>query len=177
MFKLVADLLSPVLNAPYVLRVRRNHGLEHGTVHMLNRQKYILSGISSLTGFVLIGDVPTEKVQKAADEALRRFRKGERALAIHPNCGTNLVTSVLLTTFIGAAGFAGTTRRQAWERFGMVALLMMGAALYSLPLGLKLQEHFTTSGDMGDLEVVRVTRSEVPLPGGRRLVLHNVITH
>jgi hypothetical protein len=175
MFGTIAALLSPLLNFEPVLRIRRNHGLEHGTVHVLNRQRYTLSGISSSTGFLIIGDVPTERVTKAVEEALKRFGKGEAALAVHPNCGTNLVTSGVLMTCIGALGFVGTTRRQAWERFSIVLFGMTLAAMYSLPLGMAIQKHFTTSGDMGDLELVHVGRYEFSL-AGRQVVIHNVLT-
>ncbi len=175
MFAIIASLLSPILNVAPVLRVRRNHGLEHGTVHVLNRQRYTLSGISNSTGFLLIGDVPTERVSKAVEEALRRFDKGEQSLAVHPHCGTNLVTSGVLMTCIGALGFVGTTRRQAWERFSIVLFGMTLAAMYSLPLGMAIQKHFTTSGDMGDMELVHVGRHELSL-GSRKIVIHNVWT-
>lgn len=175
MFKFLAVLLAPVLNFSPVLQVRRNHGLEHGTVHMLNRQRYTLSGISSSMGFLLVGDVPTEKVTRAVEEALRRFGKGEKTLAVHPNCGTNLVVTGLLMTGIGALGFVGTSRRQAWERFSTVMAVTTLAAMVSLPLGMKIQEHFTTSGDMGDLALVNVERHELTL-GNRKLVIHSVET-
>jgi hypothetical protein len=176
MLSTVAGLLSPILNFPYVLRVRRNHGLEHATIHVLNRQRYLLSGRAGGSGFVVVGDVPTEKVTKAVQEALRRFRAGESALAVHPNCGTNLVTSGIVMTTIGALGFTGTNRRNAWERFPIVLVAMIGAVLYSLPLGMVIQKHFTTSGEMGDLELVAVTRREIRNPFGRKVIIHTVTT-
>jgi hypothetical protein len=54
MLSTVARLLSPILNFSYVLRVRRNHGLEHGTIHVLNRQRYLLSGRAGGSGFVVV---------------------------------------------------------------------------------------------------------------------------
>lgn len=173
MLKLLALLLAPILNFSPVLRVRRNHGLEHGTVHMLNRQRYVLSGISTGDGFLLLGDVPTDKVTRAVEEALRRFAKGEKNLAVHPNCGTNLVVSGTLMTTIGALGFVGTTKRQAWERFSLVMMGMTLAGMVSLPLGLKVQEYITTSGEMGDLQLRHVGRHEVRL-GKRTLVVHHI---
>ncbi|MFQ3648152.1 MAG: DUF6391 domain-containing protein [Anaerolineae bacterium] len=175
MMKTLAKAASPVLNSPLVLRLRRNHGLEHGTIHMLNRQRFVLSGISTLSGFVLVGDVPTEKVSKAAEEALRRFGRGEAGLAVHPNCGTNLVVTAALMASIGAVGFVGASPRQAWERFSLVLLAMLFAAMFSLPMGLSVQRHFTTTGDMGDLELLGVQRRELRVRG-RKIVLHQVKT-
>lgn len=177
MFATIAWLLSPVLLFPPIRAVRRNHGMEHGTVHLLNRQRYTLSGVASLTGFTLIGDVPTEKITKAAEDALKRFHKGEATLAVHPQCGTNLATGAFLMTLVGALGFSGTTRLQARERFSSVMLLMLLASIVSLPLGMRIQQYFTTTADMGTLEVIGVTRREVTLPNGRRLVIHHISTH
>lgn len=175
LIKAFARTAAPLLNNPLVLRLRRNHGLEHGTIHLLNRQRYTLSGISTLSGFVLVGDVPTEKVTKAAEEALRRFGRGEAGLAIHPNCGTNLMVTAGLMTAIGAAGFIGTTPRQAWERLSLVLFFMLLAAMFSLPLGLAVQQHITTTGDMGDLELLGISRREIRLRK-HKIVLHHVKT-
>jgi hypothetical protein len=171
----LAKAAAPVLNAPLILRLRRNHGLEHGTIHLLNRQRFTLSGVSMLSGFVLVGDVPTDKVTRAVEEALRRFQRGESGLALHPNCGTNLVVTAALMASIGAVGFVGTTARQAWERFSVVLAAMLLTAAFSLPLGLTVQRYFTTTADMGDLELLHVARREMRLRG-RKIVLHYVRT-
>lgn len=176
LMKSIAEAMNPILKSKTVLAVRRNHGLEHGTIHMLNRQKYTLSGRSNSAGFVLYGDVPTEKVERAVEEALSRFRRGEAQWAVHPNCGTNLVTTGLVTTTIAALGFAGSNRKRAWDRFPFVMVFMMIASLYSLPLGMSLQEYFTTSGDMGQLDVVNISKREVTLPMGRKAIIHEVLT-
>ncbi|MCU0512616.1 MAG: DUF6391 domain-containing protein [Anaerolineae bacterium] len=171
-----ARWLAPLLNLPPLRRIRRNHALEHATIHLLNRQRYTLSGHSSENGFVIVGDVPTARLESAVKEALRRLRGGERHLAIHPNCGTNLVTTALLTTTIGAAGFIGSPRRTALDRFPYVMLLVMLALLYGPRLGTALQQHITTDGDPGDMEYIGLERSELRLPLVGRLVLHHVTT-
>lgn len=173
----LAKLLSPLLENPFIKRIRRNHGLEHATIHLLNRQNYILSGRASVSGYIVVGDVASEKIESAARDALARLKRGQKQLAIHPNCGTNLVTTGLMTTSIGALGFMGTSRRSAWGRFPLIMILMMGAALYSLPVGMTVQEHITTTGDMGDLEIVGVKKSEMRLPFQKKpLVIHQIIT-
>lgn len=172
-----ARLLRPLLDAPYVRRTRRNHGLEHATIHMLNRQNYRLSGRSFDSGFVLLGDVPTEKVEAAVHEALRRMRRGEHGLALHPNCGTNLATTGLLATVVGAAGFGGRGLRTVFDRFSLVMVLMMGVVLLAQPLGMSLQRHITTEGDPGDLEVTGVSRQQMQFPfGGPPLIIHRIET-
>lgn len=175
-FATIARLMQPIFSIPAIRRVRRNHAFEHATIHMLNRQRYTLSGNANVSGFMVVGDVPTAKVESAAHEALRRLRGGERQLALHPNCGTNLVTSGLLTTTIAALGFMGTTRRSAWERFPVVMLVMMVALLYAQPLGMAVQQHLTTDGDPGDLELISVTRREQVVPLLGTVVIHEVRT-
>ena len=101
----LAECAEPLTRHPYILRVRRNHGLEHATIHLLNRQNYQLSGRSSDSGFILLGDVPTDKVESAVQEAITRMKAGEHKLAIHPNCGTNLVTTGFLATAVGFSRF------------------------------------------------------------------------
>ena len=176
-FQQLAQRAEPLLLHPYILRVRRNHGLEHATIHILGRQGYRLSGRSDGDGFVLLGDAPTELVEKAATEALERMQAGERGLAVHPNCGTNLVTAAGLTTALGFAGFAGQSWRRAWRRFNMVMTLMMLVLLFAPALGSALQRHFTTSGDMDGVQILSVKRHDWNLPwSGARLVTHRVAT-
>lgn len=177
MLKQLAQLARPILNAPLILETRRNHGLEHATIHVLSRGRYRLSGRSDERGFVLIGQVPTPAVESAVREALRRMKGGEHRLAVHPNCGTNLVTAGVLTGVIGALGVGGTTRRGAFQRLPWIMPLLMIAILYSVPLGMALQTHFTTEGDPGDMELVSVKRWEFKLPfWSKSLVIHRVHT-
>lgn len=177
MMEQLAANARPVLEFPYIRRTRRNHGLEHATIHILGNKKYRLSGRSDDHGFVLLGDVPTDAVEAAAAEALRRMKGGEHNLAVHPNCGTNLVTTGLLTSVIALLGFGGRSRSEGWNRLPLVMTAMMGTILYSQPLGMSLQKHFTTEGDPGDLEIVRITRSEVNLPlSDGPLTVHRVET-
>lgn len=178
MLEQLADLSRPVLNLPYVRRTRRNHGLEHATIHLLSKQQYRLSGRSTDSGFVVLGEVPTEAVEHAVREALRRMRGGEHNLAVHPNCGTNLVTTSLLASLVGLVTLSGASRRDSFNRLPLVIVLMMAVVLYSQPLGLALQKHFTTDGDPADLEVLGISRGELKLPfGAGRITLHRVETH
>ncbi len=173
----LAELAEPVTRHPTILRVRRNHGLEHATIHILNRHKYILSGRSSESGFILLGEAPTEQVESAVNEALARMKAGEHKLALHPNCGTNLVTTGFLATALAFIGFAGRSLRQSWARFPNMMVAMMAAVFISTPLGMSVQKHFTTEGDLGEMELVSVRRETKTLPfNGQRVTLHRVVT-
>lgn len=180
MIKRFATFATPVLESTAVRRTRRNHGLEHATIHLLSRrvQGLKMSGRSDVTGFVLLGDAPTDVIEKAVHDALERMRGGEHKLAIHPNCGTNLVTTGTLTTLAAMAGLgARADRRAMGDRFSLALVMVMGALLVSPPIGMSLQEHITTKGDPGDLEIVSVTRREMRLPFlSKPMTVHRVNT-
>jgi uncharacterized protein YqhQ len=181
MIQFLALLATPFLNFPLIRRVRRNHGLEHATIHVLSRNVKNLSmaGRSTVTGFYLYGNVTTEEVELAVREALSRMRKGEHGLAIHPNCGTGLVTAGLLTsvaTLVGTTGMKGGFVERL-SRLPTVILLSTLSLILSQPLGLALQQHFTTLGDPGSLEVAHISRSEFPIPlAGQRMTVNFIHT-
>lgn len=160
-------------------RTRRNHGLEHATIHVLSRRvkKLRMAGRSDSGGFFLWGDVPTETIEAAAREALRRMKAGEHELAVHPNCGTNLVTTSFLATVAAMLGFTGSRGKDAWNRMPWVMGLILGSLVVSQPLGMSLQRYFTTDGDPADLVIERIERSEQALlPGRPPTVVHRVTT-
>ncbi len=176
----IPEPLAGLLKAPYIRRVRRNHALEHATIHVLSRRVSGLrmAGRSDAGGFVLIGEnVPTEQVVRAVSDALARLRRGERNLAIHPNCGTNLVTTGYLTSFTAWMVTQGSNRRgeSFGERLPVLMLSMIGAVLVSKPLGTWLQRHVTTDGDPADTEVMRIDRRETNW-FGRQVVIYRVDT-
>jgi len=180
MIKTLAYLLSPLLKLPPIRRIRRNHALEHATVHMLSRRikQLSVSGNASLNGFLLYGNVDTALVQEAAEEALRRMQVGESQWAVHPNCGTMLVTSGVMTSLAAVAGLMGVqnTPRATLDRLPTVILLSIVALISSQPVGLSVQKHITTCGEMGDLALLSVTRHEVRLPIGGKAILHRIQT-
>lgn len=152
--------LGPYLDIPVIRRIRRNHGLEHATIHMLQRSVPNLRvvGRSDAGGFWLIGNAPTEAVERSLYQALDRMQHGEHELAIHPNCGTNLVAVAGLGTLATLAALFGVRRDRdgIWGRIPLIALGIMLAVVFGGPLGLILQRHVTTLGDPADLEVLAI---------------------
>jgi len=179
MLEQLAIMARPVLDLPLIRRTRRNHGLEHATIHVLSAKTKNLrmAGRSTDSGFYLFGDAPTDQIEASAREALRRMQGGEHSLAIHPNCGTNLVTAGVLTSVAAMVGLGGSNRRDSFERLPVVMLLMMVAVLFAQPLGMSLQKHFTTDGDPADLEILNITRSTMTLPlSDGPMTVHTVAT-
>lgn len=163
-----------VLDVSLLSRLRRNHGLEHATLNLLSPlfPYRPLAGISTPDGFFIFGAVPTDNLREAVFQALERMNNGERRLAIHDHCGTNLVASGLVAGFLAWLGMAGArSRRGKAERLPLVIGLATLGFFVSQPLGPLLQERLTTSGDPEGLTVVDI----FPVQFGR-LVLHRVIT-
>ncbi|MCH7663784.1 MAG: hypothetical protein IH859_07945 [Chloroflexi bacterium] len=171
----MASYLTALLNTTILSRIRRNHGLEHATIHVLAKQVsgIALAGHSDSGGFWLIGDVSTEQVSAAVNEALQRLRAGESQLAIHPNCGTNFVTSGVATGIAGAFAMlgAGPRGRDKLERLPLAAMLATLALIVSKPLGFRIQQRITTSGIPGNLEILEI----IPSRRGR-LTAHRIVT-
>jgi hypothetical protein len=163
------------LDRGLISRVRRNHGLEHATLHVLTEgfPGRPLAGHSDVGGFWIIGELETPDVISAAEEALARLQAGERRLAVHPSCGTNFATAgVLAGLAAGAAMFgAGRKLRTNIERLPAAIMLATLALVVAQPLGLLVQERFTTSGEPGSLQVVEVKRVQ-----NSRLPVHRVAT-
>jgi hypothetical protein len=163
-----------VLDTQIFSRLRRNHGLEHATITILSlRFPYRpLAGYSFPGGFILIGDVPTEHVREAVTEALTRMNNGERSLAVHPNCGTNYVVSGAVVGALTWLGMAGAkNKRDKVERLPLLIALAILGFIFSQPLGPKIQERITTSGDPRGMTIVSIFPYQF-----WRFPLHRIIT-
>jgi hypothetical protein len=152
---------QPLLEIPFFSRVRRNHGLEHATLHVLadRHPGQSMAGHSDFAGFWIVGDLEIEDVQTAVDEALARLNAGENKLAIHENCGTNFATAGVLAggaAFIAMTG-AGKGLRDKLERLPLAMTLATVALILAQPLGLAVQENVTTSGRTRGMRVVKIT--------------------
>lgn len=166
-----------LLDSPIVQKVRRNHGLEHATIHILSRTNDRLSmvGRSDWGGFTLYGSVDTAEVRDAANEALRRLQAGESNLAVHPRCGTVLAVTGLMT---GLAAFlamgldtSDSNKRFRWAVFPIAVMAATLAAIVAQPLGLLVQEKYTVTGEPGNLEI-----KSIRLESNNGMIVHRVET-
>lgn len=159
-----------------IVNIRRNHGLEHATIHVLNEKYPQLSmvGRSDMGGFTLYGQVDTGQVTYASHEALKRLRAGQTELAVHPRCGTIIATTGIMTgmaAFLAVSITGRPRQRFRWATIPEAILASTFAALAAQPLGLLLQEHFTVTGRPGNLEISNITRST-----NNSLVIHRITT-
>lgn len=159
-----------ILDLPYILETRRNHALEHATLHMLARSnKGRMAGHSNPTGFFLLGNFSTTDVWVNTTEALERLREGESGLAIHAGCGTNFATTALL-----AGTFSWSVLRLAKSTLTRLLLLPIAVTaavvgvLIARPLGPLLQQRYTTEANLGSMQIIDI----IPIRKG----VHRVIT-
>ncbi len=141
----------------FLEKVRRNHGIEHATVHVLSESHPNLSlvGRADGNGFAIIGDVNPEELATAAQEALQRMKNGQGDLAVHPRCGTQLVTLGALTA---CAAFFALGRRPRFSKLPDAMIATTLAAFVAPMVGMQLQKHVTTSPNVFDANFVAVTR-------------------
>jgi hypothetical protein len=160
-----------ILDLPPFLATRRNHAVEHATLKILAR-KYNdknLAGHSNPTGFFLFGDMSTEDIRRSIGEAMTRLRAGEHDLAIHPGCGTNLATSMVLPASFAWIPFQ-STRSLRWRLLLVPVALVFALFGYFLskPVGPWLQRNVTTQAELGNLQLVQI----IPVRKG----VHRIIT-
>ncbi|MGD9100463.1 MAG: DUF6391 domain-containing protein [Anaerolineae bacterium] len=143
-----------LLNLSLIVRLRRNHALEHATMHVLAERGHSrgIVGRSTFGGYYLYGNLDTEMVSEAAQEALARLRAGKRHLAIHPNCGTNLVTAGSMAGLATFAVLSGGKKRRL-DLLPNALLAAITALFLAQPMGPLIQARVTTLSDVGGLTI------------------------
>jgi len=103
------QLFDEILEKEPLSSVRKNHALEHATLHVLDEKvtKRQMAGFSDAGGFWIIGDVTTKVLRESAKQALERLQEGEHELAMHANCGSNMLVSGLFAGGLAWLGMAG----------------------------------------------------------------------
>src|SRR5512139_1400014 len=138
--------------------LRQHHAIEHATVTLLGQRVPGAPVVarSDLLGFMVYGDVDTATLQATAEEALARLQAGETNLAVHPNCGTNLVTAGVLSGLAAFAAGSGRSR-SLWDRVPSAILGATVALMVAGPIGRWVQARVTTSGQVRGLQIESVT--------------------
>lgn len=155
-------------------RIRRNHATEHATIHVLTSwlPHVSPSGRADHRGFFLYGDVPTDAVREAANEAVKRLQAGEAHLAVHPRCGTNLVVAGLLAGLSSMVASIGRPR-SLLDRLPRMVLATTLAVLAAQPLGPMIQEKVTTSPELEGVAVGDITRGKMGSMTVHRVLLED----
>ncbi len=155
---------------PFIRRTRQHHAIEHATISILTRRDpgRRLVARSDPGGFQILGVVGLEDLRDAVEEALHRLQAGEADLAIHPNCGTNIVTAGTIAGLVGVMVTAGP-RRRWWDQLPLALLATTFALLAAQPLGHLAQARITTLADVGEVRLSQIERR-----GWRDMPLHRV---
>jgi hypothetical protein len=149
-----------ILETPPFSTIRRNHGIEHATVHVLTEHhpNVQLVGRADTHGFNIYGDVRTDWLESAAAKALERMQNGAGHLAVHPRCGTNLVVLGVLTA---VAAILALGRKPSLKKIPDAILATTLAGFVAQPVGLKLQEYVTTSPDVMGARIVGIQQKQM----------------
>lgn len=147
-----------------ICQLRKNHALEHASIHVLETKhtKKSISGYSIHNGFWLMGQLTIQEIQEAVDVAIARLQNGEKKLAIHPGCGTNLAVTGFCTAFGAMLVMSGAnSAKKRINRFPELAAMSSLMVSLSRPLGFTAQKYVTTDPNVSDLHVTGINAGEM----------------
>jgi len=142
-------------------QTRRNHALEHGTIHFLRKhygRRYKLTGRSEERGFRVAGAKTAADIQRAFRELLQHLRAGDHAVVVARGCGSNMVTAqasgvVLMALLsLGIVLFSPSLLMVAAAVLAILAIAM----LVRYPLGMWLQRRRFLLVDFEDASILSV---------------------
>lgn len=139
--------------------IRKNHAMEHASIHILTKShpNIAFAGYSLIKGFWIYGQTELQDIQKAVEMAQARLKNGERQLAVHPNCGTNIAVTGLCTAASSSlALMAESDEDSSFSRFSALTSAGLIGALIGRPLGPAVQKHITTDANVADLSIVGI---------------------
>jgi hypothetical protein len=151
------------MNNP-ISSIRKHHAIEHASLSII-QAKYPslhLAGYSDSLGFWIVGQVETDKIIAAVDEAISRLRAGEKGLAVHPNCGTNFAAAGMVAgslAWLGTIG-SGKSFKRHLDRWPLVISLVTLGMIAAQPLGPYLQAHYTTDANVGNMKIKEIVISK-----------------
>jgi hypothetical protein len=142
-------------------RLRHNHALEHATINLAS-QRYPgiqVVGFSDPMGFSLYTALSTDKIAPLVREGLTMLKAGHGQLALHDNCGTNVVVTATLTTLATLLGLGRRTKRplRRLVRRLPYAVLLNALALFAAPSAAHwVQSKVTTDPHLEHVEIAGV---------------------
>jgi hypothetical protein len=153
-----------IMNLNPIQNIRRHHAVEHASLSIIQSKipAIHLAGYSDPQGFWVVGEVDTDKLLAAVDEAITRLQAGEKSLAIHPNCGTNFAATGLVAGSLAWLGMVGINQsfKKQLDRWPMVITLVTFGLIASQPLGPYLQANYTTDANIGPMKVKEIVISK-----------------
>lgn len=149
-------------------RFRRNHAIEHATMHLLARYSRPLRLVarSDWDGYSIYGHIDTETLARATHEGLRALQAGHAELAVHPRCGTGLAAHVLLAGATYGLVSAAHKNKAKGAAPLLAPIMIAVVAAFGQPLSRAAQAHLFTSSSLQGARIVavhRYTRGGVPV--------------
>jgi len=141
-------------------RLRKNHAIEHATLHLLDRgsSRPRLAARSDWQGISFYGQVDAPTLERAIRAAISALSHGEARLAVHPRCGSipSVAGLLSLLALLGVHPASGDGHRLG--SWASTALAVSSAVLLARPLGEALQARVLTDPQPAGarLEVLRV---------------------
>lgn len=139
-------------------RIRRNHAIEHATMHMLSRAGVAtrLAARSDWRGMTFYGDVDSATLRRAITDGFVALETGHRGLAVHPRCGSMVSVPFLLGLVTVWLAQSGQRRGASLSRALLTLAGIASATLLARPLGESVQAHVLTSADTADARLVTI---------------------
>lgn len=156
---LVACLNLPLVGAAFRAfrvdqRVKRNHALEHATIHCLAAKSgRRFSGRAAPNGFRIRGRASRAEITAAFNLVRDAVTRGDPLPCVTPRCGSNLVTAyalsmtLLLFVAIWILAFAPPLATRA----GALVFVVMTFALLRHPIGNAIQRRFFLAEDFTEV--------------------------
>ena len=141
-------------------RIRRNHAIEHATLHMLARStaRVRLLGQSDAGGITFYGDADDAQLRQALDQGLRALQAGAAELAVHPRCGSGVTVTGLLALVPAWVLLTELERRRPSLRVPLALLGLVSAAVLAPPLALTAQACVFTEAEVASARILSLTR-------------------
>ena len=180
-------LVLAILNLPLVAqvfqlfrmdsRIRRNHALEHATIHFLwATGKRGVGGRAAPHGFRVSGHASPAEIRKAFDQVRELIRTGRPLPHVSRHCGSNQVTALalgILMLFVVVA-ISLVLRPPLWVRALALAGVVLAFVLLRHAAGNRIQARFFMATDFGDAIIRSITK--VKAEDTERSPVHDVQT-
>jgi hypothetical protein len=115
-----------------------------------------MGGFAEADGFHIQGVARPELVLAAAREGLERLQAGEWRLALHPRCGTNIVSGQLIAALTFVLLLVVMPQINFFSLLLAMFVAIIAARSLAQPVGLFFQRHLTTSTDVQGMHVDRL---------------------
>ena len=181
-------LLFGVVNVPFVvgafrafrldLATRRNHALEHATIHYLEAGGgKRLSGRAAVNGFRVIGRSSAPEIKSAFEHVRRVVREGGQLPYVSRRCGSNVVTALglVLVLLLGVASVSVVLRPPLAIRASGLTSVVLLFFFMRHGIGNLIQRRFFMTIDFDEVSLPEI-REIKPDPIDRRRG-HFVVTN